>query len=909
MLLNAIWSVILVDNKPPTPLPSYIHFWTKTPFIPPLQALLLWQSLSLFWLCGLVSARYPLIGTCSALGILFVDARLKQKKNTIVAILLFAMGFLVLHLVVPPRPPYPVWALEEKSPKFIRLEGTVSKVESLTNRRLRIFLHNTHSVEYPKHILPGTVIWTWEAEKLKPDYELSLIQRPLPGQRVQISARVRSTEGFKNWGSNDFGFYWQTQNVFWRIWSRGDFGNPQIIGEANALANIRQNLLHNLEDNLFTRELDPNSIKAQAFAFLPALLFGEKYFINHDTMENMRAASLVHSLALSGQHLAIVGLCAALLVGFMCMLYPKLLLILPYRKWLGFFALPLAILYLWVGNAPPSLIRAALMLALALLFYWRAKLATLMDVLLLTFLLITFYDPTAIFNLGLQLSVLCVASIALVVPLISRIPKIHPAYRNHQPIRFFIAKFGRSILQIFIISFSIQLMLAPVFIYYFPPAGPWFISNIVWLPVLGLWVLPLAVLGTIVMQLETSGLSQQILHLAAWPAEILLQILQFMRVQGLFDFSIFLRPHWSVYLAWATLGVGLSLVVGRISFKDFLYKTNLNSLKTPVHKTLLMLAMILILFGPILRYAEYWLLDVNIEMLDVGQGQAICITSHGGQRILVDGGGSMSKYFDTGAHLVIPSLTYNKPPRLLAVVATHPDMDHFRGLLAVLEHIQVNTFYHNGKKMSQYHANKLDTLKLKNKMPPTEIMYRGMTVPIPSIDNSLRLEVLNPPKKNRFSSNNASIVLHLVQNKNNIKQGIALLGGDAEIYAQQNILNFSKDISASVFVLPHHGSQDALWQPFYDAVDAQLALVSSGNYNKFSFPHEAVKKALQKYKIPIYNTAKSGAISVNLRNKTKQNFEQKDKAILSVKMRKSSSGLVFPQIYSYAKMLQYGENK
>ncbi len=877
--------------------PSHVNFWTKTTFLPPLQALLIWQSLSLFWFCGLLAARYPIAGMCVATLIFFLDVRLRHKCRAGIAIFLFFIGFLAIHLLVDPRPNYPTWALEDGRAKLTRLEGTVSKVESLTDKRLRIYLHNTYSLDNPDHILPGILIWTHEAKNLNPKHEqLELPIRPLPGQRVQISARIRSTEGFSNWGISDFGFYWQSKGVFWRIWSRGDFGDPQIIGNPNAFAMVRHNLLKNLEQTLFTPQLNLNSIKAQAYAFLPALLFGEKYYINPSTMENMRAASLVHSLALSGQHLAIVGLCAAVLASLIYMIYPRALLILPYRKWLGIFALPLALLYLWIGNAPASLIRAALMLFLALIFYWRARLATLVDILLLTLLLITCYDPLAIFNIGLQLSVLCVGSIALVLPLLRNIPKPHSSLRKHSLLQFYMARCGRSILQIFIISLSIQLVLAPVFLYYFQPTGPWFMSNVFWLPILSLWVLPLAVLGMMCMQLGFVSLSENLLHLSSLPCEVLLQVLDVMRAQGLFDFPALLRPHWTVYLAWATLFIALALLVGRISFKSFLQSKNLKELNHNTHKHLLLLAMCLLLMGPVLRYAQYWYVDANVEMLDVGQGQAVCITLHGGERVLVDGGGSMSKHFDTGADLVIPSLVYNKPPRLWAVIASHPDMDHMRGLMAVLEHMQVGTFYHNGKKMSEFNIRKLKALKDRNKLPPTKVMHRGMLISLPSVDDRFKLEVLNPPVKQRLSKNNASIVLRFMHEKNNIKKGIALLCGDAEIFAQKNILKYYSDLSVSVFVLPHHGSKDALWQPFYNAVKADVALVSSGNYNKFSFPHLEVQKKLQKHNIPLYNTGKSGAISINWQD-NKQNLKQKNKALLSIKTRKTATELFSPQVF------------
>ncbi len=847
-------------------------FWIKQEFIPPLQPLLLWQSLSLFWLCGLMAARFPLGGILAATIILLLDKRLWQKLRFFIAFDLFALGFLIVHILIIPRPDYPTWAMQGQKLAFSRIEGHVTKVESLSDKRLRITLSDVRSMEHEEAPpLPGLMIWTWEQTKHKENINPPINPpiRPVVGQSVQINARIRTTESFGNWGSSDFGFYWQSQGVFWRIWSRGSYGNPQIINAPKPIANVRHKTITKLNQTLFTPNFDHASTKGQAYAFLPALLFGEKYYLAHESIDHMRAASLIHSLALSGQHLALVGLSAVMIMSCIYLFFPKILLILPHTKWLGLLSLPLAVLYLWLGNAPPSLIRAALMLTLALMFHWRMRATTLSDTLLMTLLLITCYSPMAIFNLGLQLSVLCVASIVLVLPLLRRIPKIE--LQNKSALKIFLAKLGRGVVQIFIISFTIQLALLPIFLYYFNSFGLWFISNILWLPVLGFWVLPVAAMGLFLVCIWPNIIfAKQVLHLAAWPCQALLELLQWMQNKGLFEYPLFLRPHWTTFLAWACLCVALALLVGRVTLRNF-FKNNYIKPMPHAFSLLTFVALCALFSGPIIRYAGYHLKDTQIELLDVGQGQAVCITLKGGERVLVDGGGSTSPRFDIGANIVIPRLIYNAPPRLFAVISTHADTDHLRGLIAVLEHMQVGTFYHNGKDFGRAHTRKLTAIQ--DNLPKQEILSTGMNIALPSMGNNLKLEVLNPPKINKLSSNNASIVLRLVHENNNIKQGIALLGADAEIPALQHILRLGQDIQSSILILPHHGAKDALLPAFYKATNAQVALASTGKYNNFAFPHPSVQKALEQNNIPIYTTANYGAIIISWRNNT-HSYEQ-----------------------------------
>lgn len=60
---------------------------------------------------------------------------------------------------------------------------------------------------------------------------------------------------------------------------------------------------------------DADAAVPQGKAILLALLFGDRRYLTQDTLDNFSAATLTHSLALSGQHLAVAGL-----VGLLCVL-------------------------------------------------------------------------------------------------------------------------------------------------------------------------------------------------------------------------------------------------------------------------------------------------------------------------------------------------------------------------------------------------------------------------------------------------------------------------------------------------------------------------------------------------------------------------------------------------------------
>ena len=122
--------------------------------------------------------------------------------------------------------------------------------------------------------------------------------------------------------------------------------------------------------------------------------------MSSEELERVTKAGLRHSLALSGQHLAVVGLLALLPVFFLERLYPSLLMIAPRRLLVATISLPLAALCLWLGNAPPSLIRSAWMLFIWVLLQWRSRPMTLLDGLCMVLACMMLADPLCVLDIG-----------------------------------------------------------------------------------------------------------------------------------------------------------------------------------------------------------------------------------------------------------------------------------------------------------------------------------------------------------------------------------------------------------------------------------------------------------------------------------------------------------------------------
>lgn len=859
---------------------------------PPLQILLPWQSLALFWVMGLLACRWSWPALLCALVMLWVDSRLWKPVPLVLALALWALGWAVNAELLPERPPeaslgLPPWAHVTRGTPPPRLEGVVDSVQGLPDGRLRVLLRGVRPVNSPElpsvpyladikntqhgppQPLPHLVQWTWEHPA----------QMPVEGQGVRLSLPLRDTVGFRNEGLEDLGEFWRARKVLWRLWSRGHGekgGQPEWLGEGDALAQNRHAQRQKLADALHALRRPeaspsatlppPPSYMTQAQAFLPALLFGDRQYLSSRTVDHMASAALVHSLALSGQHLALAALFGTLLACGAGGLFPRLYLRIPRRKLMALCSLPPALLYVWLGGAPFSLLRAFIMLAVLALLLWRNHPRTLADALVTALVAITVAQPLAVFDTGLQLSVLCVASMALALPFLSRVarrlwpepfpPRAHTAPSWGAQCRTRLCSrlrtMARALFMAGGVSLVVQLALAPLLLLRFGQVSPWFPLNIFWLPVLSLWVLPLAALGQMLLAAGLDSAAQVLLTAAAWPCGPLLQGLEFLSNHGLLDFPALLRPHWTALTGWAALMAALALLPGR--WQDL--RQNASAFG-PVIVRLTVAACLLLAVGPLLRVYDNLFAPPRLEMLDVGQGQALRLSLPGGHQLLVDGGGGLSPRFDPGEALVLPRLTSNAPPHLYSVINTHPDTDHWRGLRHILRFLSVQHFFHNGDAYTAEDAALLAHIPAWTQGQP---LHAGMNIPLPSLTGGLRLEVLHPPAASHFTDNNNSLVLRLTHNG----RGLALLTGDAEIPALRHLLASGQDLRADILVLPHHGSRRSLLPEFYDAVAPMLALASCGRYNRFGFPSQQVQDALQERGIPLRTTSAEGAITVEL---------------------------------------------
>lgn len=820
--------------------------------------------------------------------------------------------------------------------------------------------------------------------------------RPAPGTRLTVTAAVAPMRGLANPGGDDSAAFWASRDVRFRAWTTHAKGVPRVEGAPSAGWTFRENLrtamlraiaLHGAPEQgppdarsgdaavaatetpakkstgakpRRKAEADASGQEASesggaaaespavamfdtapepptpAGAFLPALVLGDRFHLDSRDLDLVARASLIHAIALSGMHLcaaAALGAAVALLAGRMA---PGVYLRIPRRKLALACSLPPALAYVWLGGAPPSLVRAALMLVFWAWLYWRGRPQVLLDGLLWAVCVIVLFDPGAADDLSLQLSACAVAGIALAKPLAALLPRrlrelgglaaaddnvdsgdssgssaSAPAARTSRtahPWRSRLVAYSSRTLWV---TLCIQLILLPLSARVFGTSSPWFALNLLFLPLIDGVSLPLGLAGMAVAP-AAPDLAGWLLLVARWPFDLLLIALRWLDGAGLLGNPQLLRPHPAAMLGlWVLLGAAVLHVSDRASEqasghgpgrldrpgrpdrsarsdRSVRSDRSARSDRPDRRAALLLAGGMLLVLGPVWpRLTAATDPAVQLAVLDVGQGQSVAL-DWGAGRMLVDGGGTASRSWDTGRRVVAPALTDNRPPRLDAVVWSHPDRDHLRGLLYIIDTFAVRRVAGNGDPPHGEDGARLAAILRHTELAGPngrgeERWHAGQLIPLA---DGLELEVLHPPLPEAagpaFDGNDASLVLRLTardsqkepgdpngqdgsngqgeQDGRGARRGLALIPGDAGDPAIRALLDTGVDLSAEVLVLPHHGGRRKLLPQLLDAVRPSVALASAGYRNRWGFPVADTRAALAARNIPLLVTAESGQL-------------------------------------------------
>lgn len=247
---------------------------------------------------------------------------------------------------------------------------------------------------------------------------------------------------------------------------------------------------------------------------------------------------------------------------------------------------------------------------------------------------------------------------------------------------------------------------------------------------------------------------------------------------------------------------------------------------------------------------------LQITFLDVGQGDCICVQTAEGECFLFDGGSSSRS--NVGEKVILPFLQYQGIDHIDGVFLSHPDTDHYSGILQILEEkwITIDRLYlpEVGKESWK------DFQTLLESVGDTKVqcVAKGDCWE----QGAFSLTCLHPARGYEAESNAYSACYLLEEGTFSL-----LLTGDVEGEGEQLL---TKELAlrgirkVNVLKVAHHGSKYSTSEEFLRELDAEVSVISCGRGNAYGHPHAETLKRLEEEGGVIWTTMDYGAITVKV---------------------------------------------
>jgi len=255
----------------------------------------------------------------------------------------------------------------------------------------------------------------------------------------------------------------------------------------------------------------------------------------------------------------------------------------------------------------------------------------------------------------------------------------------------------------------------------------------------------------------------------------------------------------------------------------------------------------LVLFGYIFFGASA---EPGVYFLDVGQGDSELIILPGGVEILIDGGLSNGRALTELAKILPFTDRY-----IDLVVMTHAQLDHFGGLINIMNRYEVGAFLWNGVKGQPLALRDLEEAINGNRVRSI-VLKAGDKIKY----QSSVIDVLSPGQEKFKDINESSLVFNLVYKDTNF-----LFTGDIGRKVEKLI----KDKTGKIDVLKvaHHGSKYSSSPEFLNIIQPKVAVIEVGE-NSYGHPTEETLEKLEQIGASIFRTDEHGTIKVISKDNT-----------------------------------------
>ncbi len=641
----------------------------------------------------------------------------------------------------------------------------------------------------------------WEREKVLVRI-YSSDERLMIGGLYEITGTLKIARNASNPGGFDYKTYLSTKNIKAYV----------NVNSSDILFIEKKDIAFFYDDILQLRAWLDGVIRANLASdkagLLSGVIFGES-FMEEEILISFRNVGVAHVLAVSGLHCGIIYM-------FSVSVLRRLNLS---DKGVFIAGLICLAFYCAITGFTPSVVRASVMLSLMSFASVTKRQSDSFNNLCLAAIFMLLINPMSAFSVSFQMSFCAAASIVLFVPVINA--KLKPVKNK------FIAG-ARSLL---IISFTVQLALAPITIYYFNNINLiTILANLLIIPVMSVVVIG----GLIIVVIS-----------AVFPfASGVLYSLIDVVLTYLIEVTSYLASIKLTYFYVPSLRIRELVLLYFILFAFFGYY-NLHKYK--IRKYLFCAVFVSLFVWCAALYLPPF--KTRLHFLDVGFGDCCIIRTKRGENIIIDGGGHLNN--DTAKYDIIPFLEYYKINSIDAAIVTHSHSDHINGIIGLINYgIDIDTVYANEDYTDLYY----DLISEANKRAiQVRSLYAGDSLSYEDVFMNVLLPYPDMPGNTYI--NNSSITILLSADDVDF-----LLLGDLEEYGLNLLLNTYWLSYVEVVKANHHGEYNQMTPMLYEYTSPNVCVISVGA-NNYSLPNEELFIMLKNNQVECYTTENSGMIT------------------------------------------------
>jgi len=684
------------------------------------------------------------------------------------------------------------------------------------------------------------------------------------GQRVEFEARVRRPRNFGNPGAFDYARYLARRDIYWTASMNTGAEVTVLPGRCGSRF---QAAIVGLRVMALDRLAQIYKGKPYEAGMMQAIMIGETYQVERVWTEQFRNTGTYHAIVISGTHTAVLALFLMLVLRLCFVRREPALLITAALLWL----------YALVTGWGSPCVRCAAgftLFAMASYFARQRRILNILAAVAIGFLML---DPEQMFEASFQLTFLAVGFIgAFATPLLertsypraralvdlpdtgrdlhlapvaaqfrvemrllaetlrlwTRLPERASCLAIGIPARVLLYAF-----QLATVSAIVQLGLALPMVVYFHRIGFSGVSaNTIVVPLM------CAVIPVGFIAIFTGW---------AWVAKAAGWLLAASHVAV--NWHMHLEPNWRIPTPplWLGIAIGAGLILAVLAGRA-------GRLWFTAAAGALAVMLALLLWHPF--PPEIARNELEMTVVDVGQGDSILLTFPDGKLMLVDGGGIPTfgrhapSQMDIGEDVVSPYLWDRSIGHIDVMACTHAHADHIGGLPSLLENFHAKELWTGANSENPAWCALRDRARRDGvRIVP---LHRGQRFNY----GGAELEVLAPsldyvPKE--APHNNDSLAFRVTFGRHSF-----LLSGDIERQIEAELVAEGLVRKTDVLKVPHHGSKTSSTAAFLDLLRPAFAVMSAGFENSYGHPHAEVLERYEERQACVLRTDLDGLVTV-----------------------------------------------